>query len=64
MTILWTTCPDPGCRSPAEIEWRDVARGTSGFVEMAKVRCVQRHWFLLPVQAIYAGNPPVGLETS
>lgn len=51
MPIEWTTCPDPACRLPAEIEWRDKARGTAGFVEMVKVRCVQRHWFLLPHEA-------------
>jgi hypothetical protein len=42
-----TTCPE--CGELAEVEWRDVAESTDGPVEHAKITCVQRHWFLLPV---------------
>lgn len=49
VAVQWTVCPDESCGHIAEIEWRDALSGTSGHVEMAKVRCVQRHWFLLPV---------------
>jgi hypothetical protein len=46
----WTTCPE--CAEPAEIEWRDVVESTDGPVELAKVRCVGRHWFLLPLASL------------
>ena len=45
-----TTCPE--CGALAEVEWRDVAESTDGPVEHAKIRCVQRHWFLLPVASL------------
>lgn len=48
-----TTCPE--CGLLAEVEWRDVLECTDGPIEHAKIRCVQRHWFLLPVAAI--GGP-------
>jgi hypothetical protein len=42
-----TLCPE--CGALAEVLWRDVMESTDGPVEHAKVRCVRRHWFLLPV---------------
>ena len=33
----------------AEVEWRQVTESTDGPVELAKVRCLRRHSFLLPV---------------
>jgi hypothetical protein len=42
-----TLCPQ--CGALAEVRWRDVAESTDGPVEHAKVVCVRRHWFLLPV---------------
>ena len=48
-----TYCPE--CGTLAEVEWRAVLESTDGPVEHAKIRCVQRHWFLLPV-ATLAGN--------
>ena len=42
-----TTCPD--CGAAAHVEWRAVLESTDGPIEHAKVRCEQRHWFLLPV---------------
>lgn len=44
------TCPE--CRGPAEVDWRDVLDSTDGPVEHAKIRCVRRHWFLLPVASL------------
>lgn len=41
-----TQCPS--CGATAEVEWRAVAGSTEGPVEHATVRCVQRHWYLLP----------------
>lgn len=45
-----TTCPQ--CGALAEVEWRAVVESTDGPVEHAKVVCVQRHWFLLPVASL------------
>ncbi len=49
-TMDTTTCPE--CGAPAEVEWRAVLESTDGPVEHARVGCVQRHWFLLPVAAL------------
>lgn len=43
-----TVCPD--CGHPAEIESRAVLESTDGPIEHARVRCLERHWFLLPVE--------------
>jgi hypothetical protein len=40
------SCPD--CGRPAWIDWRDEVNSTSGPVVHVKVRCVDRHWFLMP----------------
>jgi hypothetical protein len=45
-----TLCPE--CGALAEVRWRDVAESTDGPVEHAKVVCVRRHWFLLPVACL------------
>ena len=47
-TELRTTCC-PECGSIAEIEWSETVHGSSGAVEMVKIRCILRHWFLLPL---------------
>jgi hypothetical protein len=31
------------------VEWRQVTESTDGPVELAKIRCLRRHSFLLPV---------------
>jgi hypothetical protein len=49
-----TTCPE--CGNAAEVQWRDVLESTDGPVEHAKVRCVQRHSFLMPVASLAAGR--------
>ena len=49
-----TRCPE--CAEPAEIQWRRVAESTGGPLELAKVFCVRRHWFLLPVAMLAAGE--------
>jgi len=53
MTMDMTSCPE--CGHLAEVEWRAVLESTDGPVERARVRCVQRHWFLLPVATL--GRP-------
>ncbi len=40
------SCPD--CAQPAWVEWRDEVNSTSGPVVHVKVRCLDRHWFLMP----------------
>ena len=52
-----TNCPE--CGVLAEVEWRAVMESTEGPIEHAKIRCVQRHWFLLPVAALVARRQPV-----
>ena len=51
-----TSCPE--CGHPAEIESRDVLESTDGPVEHARVTCVERHHFFLPVAGL-APSPPV-----
>ena len=47
------TCPE--CGHLAEVEWRDVLDSTDGPVEHARIRCIQRHWFLMPVERLETG---------
>lgn len=53
-----TTCPE--CGLPAEVAWREVLESTDGPVEHAKIRCIERHWFLLPLATIVAAVPHRG----
>jgi hypothetical protein len=43
-------CPE--CAAPAEVVDRFALPGTDGPVAHAKIRCLLRHWFLLPVAAL------------
>ena len=45
-----TVCP--ACGELAEVQWRAVLESTDGPVEHAKVLCVSRHWFLLPLATL------------
>jgi hypothetical protein len=56
-----TNCPE--CGALAEVEWRAVMESTDGPIEHAKIRCAERHWFLLPVSALAASRPPVQPRT-
>ena len=54
-----TSCPE--CGAVAQVQWRDVLESTDGPVEHAKVLCLHRHWFLLPVASLVrpaAAHPP------
>lgn len=44
--VQLTRCPQ--CGAAAEIERRAVLESTDGPIEHATVRCVARHWFMLP----------------
>lgn len=41
------TCPE--CGGVAEVLWRALLESTDGPVEHAKILCVRRHWFVLPL---------------
>ncbi len=43
-----TRCPE--CGAPAEVDARGVCESTDGPVEHARVRCLHRHVFVLPVE--------------
>lgn len=45
-----TICPE--CGTVAEVLWRTALDSTSGPVEHAKVLCLNRHGFLLPVESL------------
>ena len=45
-----TTCPD--CGAPAEVTDRFVLESTDGPLEHLRLRCIRRHWFLLPVATL------------
>ncbi|RYP87033.1 hypothetical protein EKO23_07080 [Nocardioides guangzhouensis] len=51
-----TTCPE--CGELAEVQWRAVLESTDGPVEHARVQCVRRHWFLLPVASLALVDRP------
>ena len=56
-----TTCPE--CGAPAEVRDRHVLDSTDGPVEHARIRCVQRHHFFLPVERLPSPAPiPVKLH--
>ena len=57
-----TNCPE--CGALAEVEWRDVMESTDGPIEHAKIRCVQRHWFMLPVASLERSRQPVDTQRS
>jgi hypothetical protein len=46
-TVQLARCPE--CDGIAEVEYRTVLESTSGPVEHVKIRCINRHWFNMPV---------------
>jgi hypothetical protein len=49
----WTTVACPECGAQAEIEDRSQVAATGGWVELLKIRCLFRHWFLLPAELMW-----------
>lgn len=47
-------CPE--CGIPAEIEESSWLDSTSGPVEHLKIRCLRRHWFLVPRDRLPAAS--------
>ena len=45
-------CPE--CATPAEVVDRFALPSTDGPVQHAKVQCLGRHWFVLPVASLPA----------
>jgi hypothetical protein len=52
----WTTVACPECGAQAEIEARAQLATTGGWIEHLKIRCLFRHWFLLPADLMYASS--------
>jgi hypothetical protein len=48
--MLITGCPH--CDATAEVVHRGTLASTRGPVDMLQVRCVNRHWFLMPGGAL------------
>jgi hypothetical protein len=48
-----TTCPQ--CGQPATVQWRAVLESTDGPTEHARINCLNRHWFLLPIAVLDRG---------
>ena len=57
-----TLCPE--CGGLAEVQWRDAVESTDGPIEHAKIRCVRRHWFLLPVASLERASEAGGDTTA
>jgi hypothetical protein len=49
-TLRLVACPE--CGGPAEVEWADEVASTSGPLELVKIRCLERHWFLMPSEGL------------
>jgi hypothetical protein len=52
-----TSCPE--CGAPAEVVDRHVLESTDGPIEHARVRCVQRHHFFMPISRLRSADPVV-----
>ena len=45
-----TTCPE--CGAPAEVRDRHVLESTDGTIEHARIGCLRRHYFFLPLEQL------------
>ena len=50
VSLTLVVCPE--CGATAEIEWRSTEYSTRGPVVLVKIRCLNRHWFLLPFEGL------------
>jgi hypothetical protein len=55
-----TVCPEPSCSSAAQIFDRSALQSTDGPIEHVRIRCLNRHRFLLPVEMLAALPSPPG----
>jgi hypothetical protein len=44
--LVLVACPD--CGATAEVEWQSAGTGTDCAPVLVKIRCLNRHWFLMP----------------
>ena len=51
-TMLPVLAGCPECAAPAEVEHMATLASTSGRMAHVRVRCVRRHWFLLPAEDV------------
>jgi hypothetical protein len=52
-----TVCPEAGCSSPAEIFDRSALPSTDGPIDHVRIRCLNRHHFLLPAERLISAHP-------
>jgi hypothetical protein len=52
-----TVCPEPSCSSAAQIVDRSALQSTDGPIEHVRIRCLNRHHFLLPVEMLTSPHP-------
>ncbi len=57
-----TACPE--CGRPAEVVDRFLLESTDGPVEHVQVRCIAKHWFMLPTSDLQRAQPPRPPETT
>jgi hypothetical protein len=55
-----TRCPDPDCGTLAEVADRFTLGSTSGALDMAQTRCLDRHTFVLPASRLRRGGEAAG----
>lgn len=52
VVLCMATCPDPNCSTPAEVYAETVHDSTDGPVPHARTVCLNRHFYVLPVECI------------
>jgi hypothetical protein len=57
--IELSVCPE--CEASAEVLWRVTLDSTDGPIEYARVVCLQKHFFWLPVDSLPA-SPTTAVE--
>jgi hypothetical protein len=50
-----TTCPE--CGAPAEIAGRETLHSAAGPMEIAWLRCIRQHWYLIPTASLTVWRP-------
>lgn len=51
-TLELVSCPE--CQAAAKVEWRETVESTGTPVELVKIMCLNRHWFLMPAEGLQA----------
>ena len=49
-TLDIVACPE--CSMAAAMQWRDRIESTDGPLDTVRITCVNRHWFMMPVDAL------------